>query len=63
MALSVPYSSYDQTITLLAEQLSKLFLNTGRMTMEKKLSALRYNELFRWEVRGDMLKEVYQNIG
>jgi len=58
--LIIPYSTYEQTTALLAEQLSKLFWNKGRMEMERKLSAFRYEELFRWDVRGDMLKEVYQ---
>jgi glycosyltransferase involved in cell wall biosynthesis len=59
--LAIPYSSYAHTVTLLAEQLSKLFFNKGRMIMEKNLSAMRYDELFRWDVRGEMLKKVYQS--
>jgi len=57
--LAVPYAGYDLTVDLIADQLSKLFTNPDRMKFEKKLSAARYKELFRWDVRGDMLKDAY----
>jgi glycosyltransferase involved in cell wall biosynthesis len=61
-ALSVPYGTYDDTITSLAGQISKLYSDAGSMLLEKKLSGMRFKELFNWDVRGEMLKEAYQNV-
>jgi len=58
--LAVAYAGYDLTIDLIADQLSKLYTNADRMKFERKLSAARFKELFRWDVRGEMLKEAYQ---
>lgn len=59
-SLAIPYSNYKLTATLLARKLSQLYGDGGFMLKEKQLSGLRYNELFRWDVRGEMLKNAYQ---
>ncbi len=59
-SLAVSYSTYTQTIDTLAQKLSKLFTDPVFLKLEKQFSASRYDELFRWDVRGEMLKMVYQ---
>lgn len=61
-ALSVSYSSYSMTIDELALRLTKLFFIKDFYEKEKSLTRIRYNDLFRWDVRGEMLKEVYNNV-
>jgi len=58
--LAVPYGNYKLTATLLARKLSQLYGDEGFMLKEKQLSAMTYNNLFRWDVRGEMLKNTYQ---
>jgi len=59
-SMSVPYSTYKLTATMLGRKISELFWNNGSRLKERQLSELQYNNLFRWDVRGEMLKNVYQ---
>lgn len=57
--LRVPQQTYAQTTQQLANRLQHLFHNKLYAALEKELAANRYNELFRWSVRGEMLKQIY----
>jgi len=59
-SLSVPYSTYNLTTIMLARKIADLFWNNDFRQTEKQLSEQQYNELFRWDVRGEMLQKVYQ---
>lgn len=61
-SLSTEYKNYDETINNIALKLNNLFINSQFYYHEKQLALQRYNNLFRWEVRGNLLNEVYQNI-
>lgn len=60
--LKVDYSSYENTVANIATKLSMLFTNTTQRKQEELLALQRYNTLFRWNVRGDLLQEIYTNI-
>lgn len=57
--LTVNIDAYSTTITQLASKLNQLFTNQKLMEKERALSLNRFQELFRWNVRGDMLHDVY----
>ena len=60
--LPVAHGKYERTVSELADRLTKLFDEPDFMAIEKRLTEIRYNELFTWDVRGEMLKEVYQTV-
>lgn len=58
-ALIIPQGSYQLTTLELAARLKQLLQNKAMASAEQHLSATRYYQLFRWSVRGDMLKNIY----
>jgi glycosyltransferase involved in cell wall biosynthesis len=60
--LAVIPSTYDETIANLASKLSSLAYFPAFIARESALSALRFDELFHWDVRGEMLKKIYDEI-
>ena len=61
--LAVPAEQYDATVTALSEKLKDLYLRPSLYSKEKYLSMHRYWQLFRWNVRGEMLRKVYEEVG
>ncbi len=57
--LKIPYGNYSHTVGLLADKLTLLFRSPAEYEREAALSFARFDTLFRWEVRGEMLREVY----
>jgi len=59
-SLAITQNTYQNTIKALAGRLHYLFTSPQGMIWEKHLAAQRYTQLFQWNVRGEMLREVYQ---
>ncbi|BAV06885.1 Glycosyltransferase involved in cell wall bisynthesis [Filimonas lacunae] len=57
--LIVKHGSYWCTTRKLANRLQQLLQDKAFAANEKQLSAARYCQLFRWSVRGEMLKNIY----
>lgn len=60
--LKVAYGVYSTTVKALAGKLQDLMFNPILMETEKQLAYQRFAQLFEWEVRGDMLKEIYARV-
>jgi glycosyltransferase involved in cell wall biosynthesis len=61
-ALKVAYGTYSVTVKELTAKLQDLMFNPKLLETEKNLAYKHYTELFEWEVRGNMLKEVYATV-
>lgn len=61
-SLSVPYGAYRDTCVQIGKRLLRLYADTEFIEHERMLSRARYESLFRWEVRGDMLEKLYEKI-
>lgn len=61
-SLRVNYDTYDNTIAEIATKLEILFTNDILNEQEQLLSLQRYENMFRWNVRGDLLQGIYQDI-
>jgi len=57
--LCCAYEAYDVTVHAVAGKLKKLYTDQTFYQAESRLAADRYQQLFRWEVRGDLLKNIY----
>lgn len=60
--LIVPYSEYSETVQMLARKLTSLMVSPAYMAAEKKLAQERYESLLNWNVRGEMLKNIYSEV-
>jgi glycosyltransferase involved in cell wall biosynthesis len=60
--LAVKATTYEETISNLAQRLSRLSYNPADMVKESAFSAQRFNNLFQWDVRGEMLRNIYAAI-
>ncbi len=61
-SLRVNYDTYSNTITAIAAKLAMLFTNDTLNENEQLLALQRYESMFRWNVRGDLLQGIYKNI-
>ncbi|KAA2242583.1 glycosyltransferase family 4 protein [Chitinophaga agrisoli] len=61
--LSVPVGGYDATVANLAAKLQELYFRPALYHRERYLSMHRYWQLFRWNVRGEMLRQLYEEVG
>lgn len=60
--LRIRYGQYGETIELMAIKLMNLYMRPEMRQKEADLSLARFNELFRWEIRGEMLRDVYDGL-
>ncbi|WP_222536924.1 glycosyltransferase family 4 protein [Pedobacter polysacchareus] len=60
--LIVPYGDYQETVGILADKLTALMIDPDYIKVEKKLVDHRYEAMLNWNIRGDMLKEVYAQV-
>jgi len=60
--LKVNYTNYDETLRKLADKLCSLYHVTNYYRSEEKLALSRFNKYFRWDVRGEQLKVIYESI-
>lgn len=58
-ALKTKHTGYAKTVEGLGNNLHRLFTNEFFYAHERKLALKRYNELFRWDIKGNLLNEVY----
>lgn len=58
--LKVSFANYEKTVETLAAKLNELFFNSELLATEQSLTNERYRELFSWNIRGEMLKSVYE---
>lgn len=61
-ALRVKHSGYQHTVNELAGKLALLHRDPVTYEKESSLATARFNELFRWEVKGNLLNEVYDGL-
>ncbi|MCA6362162.1 MAG: glycosyltransferase family 4 protein [Bacteroidetes bacterium] len=59
---AVPVCSYRQAVDAFATQLFKLFTNKQHLLKEQHLAAEQYQKHFRWEQRGEILRDVYTAV-
>ncbi len=60
--LSVPYTSYKEGISQLANCLRRLYSSPSFCMAEGALAQQRFQEWFQWDIRGEQIKGIYQNI-
>lgn len=60
--LAVPYGNYEETVKSLASKIYDLYAKPSFLNHERALAKERYWQMFRWDVRGEMLKTVYENV-
>jgi glycosyltransferase involved in cell wall biosynthesis len=59
---AVPYCTYDQAVDTFAEKLHTLYSNKIILKRERTLATEQYNNHFRWSLRGETLKQVYESV-
>ncbi|MFN8711565.1 MAG: glycosyltransferase family 4 protein [Bacteroidota bacterium] len=59
---SVPLCRYRQAIDAFAAQLHKLYTDKQHLKVEQQLAAEQYQKQFRWEQRGEILREIYAAV-
>ncbi|MBB5647180.1 glycosyltransferase family 4 protein [Pedobacter cryoconitis] len=60
--LIVPYGDYSDTVQRLAGHLASLMVDPTFMASERELVNRRYESLLNWNIRGEMLKDVYSKV-
>jgi len=60
--LIVPYGDYQETVQMLADKLTSLMTGPDYAAAEKQLVNSRYQSLFTWNIRGEMLQDVYSQV-
>lgn len=61
-ALRVEMGGYQETVEQLAERLKWLYQDPSLYNQEKQWAQERYAELFRWDIKGETLKKVYEEL-
>jgi glycosyltransferase involved in cell wall biosynthesis len=59
---AVPACSYGQAVDAFAAQLYKLYTDKQYLKVEQQLAAEQYQKHFRWERRGEILRDVYTAV-
>lgn len=59
---AVAYCAYDEAIAAFAAQLNKLYTDNAFLRHERMLAAEQYHTQFRWSLRGETLKQVYDSV-
>lgn len=60
--LKVKHSDYETTVHRLAGKLNMLYTDKVLFENECILAKERYHQLFRWEVKGELMNAVYNNL-
>lgn len=61
-SLKIKQDSYAVTVEALSAQLKKLFEDKNFYETESKLAFERYQEIFQWDTKGDLMNAVYDTI-
>lgn len=61
-SMCVDHQGYVETVQALANKLNRLYQDPSVYAEESRLARERYAQLFRWEIKGDKMKEVYENL-
>jgi glycosyltransferase involved in cell wall biosynthesis len=57
--LKVGYGRYETTVWELADKLKRLYWNPEYYQQERRFALRRFNDCFRWDIRGEQLQEIY----
>ncbi len=60
--IRVPHGSYDATVNGLANAVNSLFKSEILRKSKSESARNRYEELFDWNVKGDQLDQLYENL-
>ncbi|MCX6317784.1 MAG: glycosyltransferase [Bacteroidetes bacterium] len=60
--LRVRQGNYQDTVDELAAKLSRLYHDQAFYQQEQTLAGIRYQELFRWDIKGELMEQVYNEI-
>lgn len=61
-SLRVEYNKYEIVVEELAQKLQQLHSNSSFYEVEKELAKERYQNMFRWQVRGNLLFNIYNEV-
>ena len=60
--ITVPQSTYEDTIQNLTQGLLQLFHNKNIRIAMNQAARQRFLDIFHWDRRGEQLKEIYANL-
>jgi len=60
--IKIAYSTYDKSVNDFAEAIKDLYTNNGLMERLSKGSRKRYEERYIWDIKGERLKDIYNQI-
>jgi glycosyltransferase involved in cell wall biosynthesis len=62
LTIKIPYGKYDESITLFADAIKKLYID-DRIYNALSSGALKmFREKFDWNIKGAQLKEIYEKV-
>jgi glycosyltransferase involved in cell wall biosynthesis len=61
--IAVQMNSYDQTVNDLSKAITLLYSNKSLHTQMRHEARLRFESYFDWDIRGNQLKKIYDEVG